>query len=391
MAVERGQRTTVRFGGVRAEVSLVKTSGKPAGMPEHETKRVLAPQSAQHHPEVDRSRALVDPFGDDGPRTHRCRGAVVPVEVAESIPAGSPVMADSAGMARVFADPRLADRPMPVPATDAEAAELLEQQEAERIADDVAAPVTPDRLRELRAEADARRPAADPLAGPVGEAPKPGLPAEYVPPETTVQQGVHLADGTWLDLTDRLREVDDRTKVEGVEVIATIASNVVPRERVRDAHYVATADTKTSKVLALLWHGLREGGAAAVVRWTKKTQQTLGIIVARGTLGRGAHLILLELEWSENMRAPGPRALEPITARVESREVAAALELVEAFAASGAVLDDVRDMRRAKRGELLELARAGKLEDYVPPAQPVAEPEAPDLASQLAASAAARR
>jgi non-homologous end joining protein Ku len=392
MSVERGQRTTVRFGGVRAEVSLVKTSTKPKSA-QHETKRVLVEQPAaapasSEHPEVARSRGMVDPFGEseaaprfagDLPRADRDMAAafpdpVAPVVAAEDIPAGAPVMATEDGRARTFAQPMTPDDGLRAEveaglhtmdttdaAHDRQRPAELEQAEAERVADSLAKLTKPE-------------------------------PTEYVPPATDVQQGIHLADGTWVDLTARLREVDERTKVEGLEVVATIATNAVPRERVRDSHYVATADAKTSKVLALLWHGLRSTDAAAVVRWTKKTAQTLGIVVARGSRDRNtAHLVLLELEWSENMRPPGPRTLAPIAVDVAHEEVVAARELVEAFGARPSVLDSLRDERLAKRAELLERARAGELEAYVPPAAPVAPAEESDLAAAFAASAAALR
>ena len=109
--------------------------------------------------------------------------------------------------------------------------------------------------------------------------------------------------------------------------VGTIDATAVPRERVRDAYYVSIADPKKAKVLTLLWHGLRVERRAAAVKWTKRTAQALGIIVARGELGKDAHLLLLELEWAQNMRAVPPKASGPVSREVETDEVEAAAAL----------------------------------------------------------------
>ena len=204
-----------------------------------------------------------------------------------------------------------------------------------------------------------------------------------------MQQGVYTDDGTWVDLTDRLQEVDERTRVDGMEVVATIASTAVPRERVREAYFVAGVEPTEFKVLALLWHALRSENRVAAVRWTKRTAQALGVVVARGELGKDAHLVVLELEWSGNMRTPNPRVVGPIKRPLSDDEVASAVELVQAFEAGPSAMNDLRDERLAKRAELLTAAREGTLTEYVPPVEPMPDfADVTTLQDALAASAA---
>jgi non-homologous end joining protein Ku len=196
---------------------------------------------------------------------------------------------------------------------------------------------------------------------------------------------VLLESGEFVDLTARLAEIDARTRVEGMEVLATIASSSVPRTRVRDAHWIGLAPGSSSgaKVLAILWRALRQEDAAAVVRWTKRTKQAVGIIVAIGRLGQGAALCLLELEWAANLRAPGPRACAPLDVEVSDREMAAAVRLVDAIGKPASFVDGLHDERAVKRAELLGAARDGTLDRYTPPAEPVERVAGVDVADAL--------
>lgn len=387
---ERGQRTTLRFGSVSAEVNLLKTSGKPKSAA-HETRRMAV--SAEEIAAAERAAAeampVADPLGGDD---------FLP-------PTREPGRDDFAGASFAIAEePEEFDVPDPGRPYDPAIDHLADPRSGPAIA----APELPDRL-----PPELARPLTPTEADALdhGDAPpltredvaehvqRPYPPREYVATVTRVEQGVHTETGDWIDLTARLEEIDRLTKVDGLEVIATIATNAIPRERVRDAHYIAGVDPEQFKVLALLWRALRATDRAAAVRWTKRTAQTLGLLVARGWDPAGANprggepacLVLLEVEWQENMRKPTSRVTGPIRAEVEPGEITAAAELVDAFAGPPARLNDLRDTRLAARAELLQLARDGKLKEYRPPAEPMPETvaeEAPDLAAALAASSA---
>lgn len=341
MATERGERTRLMFGGVSAEVSLVKTSGKPTEA-KHDTRRMIGDRPAEDV----RAEALQQ-------WQQRRRAAEAEADATRD---GGRAMASAI-------------------------VEAEERDVQRRMADD-----------------------GDPLGGgnvvtgtylTLDDEPETDPYAEL--PEERIEQGVQLDDGSFIDLTARLAQIDEATKIEGLEVIATIGSTSVPRYRVRDSHWIGLAgdqrakDKTPAKVLALLWRSLRATNGAAVVKWTKRTNQALGIIVAQGsdTLGT-RRLCLLELEWSANMRGPGPRATMPLDVEVSARELAAAAALVEALHEPPAILDSVRDERNGKRAELLTAARDGKLEAFVAPVKAGGVPEGADLADQLASAGASR-
>jgi non-homologous end joining protein Ku len=312
MAGERGQRTTLVFGGVAVDVSLSKASAKPKDAA-HDVRRMIGDEPA----EVARAKAL------------------------------------DVWRGRVKVTPDISDEPP------------VDQRWA---VDDRFVEALDDVLADAPAAALASPP--DPFAD--------------LPPER-VEQGVLLESGEFVDLTDRLAEIDERTRVEGMEVLATIASSSVPRTRVRDAHWIGLAPGSSSgaKVLAILWRALRQEDAAAVVRWTKRTKQAVGIIVAIGRLGQGAALCLLELEWAANLRAPGPRACAPLDVEVSDREMAAAVRLVDAIGKPASFVDTLADERAVKRAELLGAARDGTLDRYTPPAEPVERVAGVDVADAL--------
>jgi hypothetical protein len=183
------------------------------------------------------------------------------------------------------------------------------------------------------------------------------------------------ADGGWEDLTERLAEIDERTRLDGMEVAYTVASSAVPRLRVRDAHFVAPADQGATGVLAHLWQGLRDGDLAALVRWTKRTNQALGAIVASGTV-LNAHLVLLELEWTASMRALPARArLGDAVEAVTPQGARAVADLLDALRGRPGVVAHMRDERAAQRAELLDAARAGHRLPEPPEPEPGPEAE----------------
>jgi hypothetical protein len=227
--------------------------------------------------------------------------------------------------------------------------------------------------------------AVEPMGnGAQAEAPKRVAPKPD--PRGEVRRGVTGPDGEFVDLTDALSFIDERTILDGMEVVATVPQSQIPAVRVRDARYITPAADGAGRVLGLIWSGLRERHSAALVRWTKRTNQALGAIVARGGGSEPRYLILLEVEWSANMRAPGARAdLDgPVEASSqEERKMAA--HLVQAYKRQPEVLLELRDERTEQRADLLEAAREGKA--WVPPVEEEQPEEAESLADALAAAA----
>lgn len=340
MSERASQTTTLIFGGVSAEVGLVKTSGKRKEA-RHEVRRMIGDLPADEA----QARALAEWAARHG----------VTTETVEQPDAES--LAD--GLARVgSAAAQKADEPF------------------RDLGDD---PFGPADAADVVLT---RKPLGD-VQGPFD-----GL------PEERVEHGVTLDDGTWIDLTDQLALIDERTRIEGMEVVATITGHAVPRTWIRDSHWVTLAGgagQRDAKVLALLWFALRETDEAAVVRWTKRTNQSLGIIVATGmrSVPESMALCVLEVEWPQNRRKPGPRSTTPISAETSDRERAAAIELVRSLHEPPGVLVALRDERAGARADLLSAAREGRAgEVKLPPAPSPVRP-VEDVADALLAGAEA--
>ena len=341
---ERGSKvTTLQFGRVSAEVALIKSSSAPKGA-QHETRRV--PKAAQEVRDaiVERAGEDVAPYLTANTATSR--------EGIEGLGAG-PVDVDLPAMQKLGEDLTAAFH-------RAEAAESPEG--------------LPDTFTPGPQTAAGGAP-RDALTGgddgsfgfdPVGEGLRQAA-AMAPAPEFDVQQGVYReTDGEWVDLTATLKTIDERCILDGMPIAATVAATAVPSMRVRDAHYVAPASEGAPKVLALVWMALRETRKAALVRWTKKTNQALGALVARGG-ENDPHLVLLELEWKQNMKPVPKRALLKMAMpTLTGDNVAAAVRFVEAYHETPAIFDALRDERAGLRADVLAAARAG---------EPVAVPE----------------
>jgi hypothetical protein len=339
VAERASQTTTLVYGGVSAEVGLVKTAGKPKAA-EHEVRRMIGDVPADEA----RHRALV--------------------EWQERHAPNSPAWREARGLEPIRPARTAADS---LPLSDAVRVGPLDE-----LTDD--SPLTDV----IVAEYDRETAAADPFAG---------LPAERV------EHGITLDDGSWLDLTEELALIDERTRVEGMEVVATISATAVPRRRIIGSHWIALAGSgkRQAKVLGMLWDSLRRTSTAGVVRWTKRTNQSLGIITASGSLRDGtAALCLLECEWSQNLRAPGPKSTEPIKLALEltDAEIEASSSLAVALRRAPGVLDELRDERNGARADLLTAAREGRLGDAVLPEAPAPRDDGGDVVAAMLAARA---
>lgn len=167
-------------------------------------------------------------------------------------------------------------------------------------------------------------------------------------------------DGEFIDLTDLLAEVDKANKLGAAEINATVPSRTLPRLRLRGSYFVAPAEPDASPFLAHLWLGLRRTHSAAVIRWSKRTNQALGALVPTYD---GPHpiLVLLELEWKQAMRdAPAQAFLGDAVAQVSESGADAVTEAMRELRRPPEIWDELRDERNAQRAELLDSARRGE-------------------------------
>lgn len=185
---------------------------------------------------------------------------------------------------------------------------------------------------------------------------------EPVAASERVEHGLTV-DDEWVDLTEQLNAIDAATILKEMEVDATVARNAIPNMRVRGAYYVSPAAPGASPALGYVWKALRDTGSAALVRRTKRKNQALGAVVPVGYEHGGGpiYLVLLELEWSANVRpVPNNADLTTAVANLEVRGRQAAASLVTQMHESPRVFEELRDERIGRRAELLEAARAGK-------------------------------
>lgn len=188
---------------------------------------------------------------------------------------------------------------------------------------------------------------------------------EDVQPEKP-RKGILKEDGAFVDLTDHIAAIAERTTLDCLEVVSFIRREQVPRERISEAFYVGAGGGKKkgpfppSKVLALLYRGLKSSGRAAVVRWGKRTKSAVGVMVPHPS---GA-LVVLELAYAENTLAPSPDCLTHNHVEVSESKLTQIADLIATMADSRASLDDIRDHRASLEDELVVRAEHGELDEY---------------------------
>lgn len=193
-----------------------------------------------------------------------------------------------------------------------------------------------------------------------------------------VRRGLWLDDGEFVDLTDHLERVEEESRVEALEVLGFLRRERVPRERVVDSYFLAAEDGAGARLARVVYEAMKESGRVAVVRWTKRKGQSLGVLTPRGD---GA-LVVLELAFAEVCRAPNAKCLSHLQAEVSRDVVEQAQGLIESMSWSPDQLDEIRNRRVELEQELLDGAERGKVKaDVVAPERPAAE--IADLAALL--------
>lgn len=197
-----------------------------------------------------------------------------------------------------------------------------------------------------------------------------------------VRRGIRLENGRFIDCSDQLVAIEERTKLDRIEVIATVDSTQVRRERVVSAYYIGAQDAGAKPRLRLLYEALKLRREVAVVKYTTKSRQRLGIVAPNAKTGT---LVLQELVYSDDWREPPAKALAIQSAKVEARQVEAMTQILAAMHDTVEAVDEQRDEAIVLREELATRARAGEIDVEV--VEPIpAEEDAPDLMEALRAS-----
>jgi DNA end-binding protein Ku len=200
-------------------------------------------------------------------------------------------------------------------------------------------------------------PFAPPAAGdPLAAVPDPE-PEPAEPEKSERRRGRVLADGRFVDLEDGLKDIEATTKLEEMRVADFIRTEEVRRDRIIGSYYIAPAGDGAGQALVLLHEAMRNTKRAAVVKLSKRTKQTLGVLVPDSD---SKSLLLLELAWADDVRAR-PESLASLeTIPAVDWQVEVAEDLVKAMSSTRSASLEVQvDDARALRAELLRNAEAG--------------------------------
>lgn len=200
-------------------------------------------------------------------------------------------------------------------------------------------------------------------------------------PKEKPRKGIIDAEGKFIDLTDNIEEIAERTTLDRLEVVSFIRREQVDRARILDAYYVGA--NGGAKVLALLYKGLKLRERAAVVRWGKRTRSSVGVMVPH----RSGALIVLELAYAENALLPSPACLTYQHVEVTDAQVEQIADLIDTMAEGRDSLDDIRNHRTQLEDELVLRAEHGELDDYE--AESYDTDDAVESLSEMLAAAAA--
>lgn len=189
--------------------------------------------------------------------------------------------------------------------------------------------------------------------------------------KSDVRRGVRLDDGAFIDCTPQLAQIEEDTKLEEMRVVEFIDVGQVERARVEASYYIGATEPQAAKPLKLIYEAMRMTRRVAVVKWSSRSRQSLGVLTAHGNSGC---LVLLRLAWAEDWREPPAKAISVSRARVTLEEVTMATRLVGAMSGKGSVtLDALRDDAIVRREELYAAALAGEVEPVEEPPMTVEE------------------
>lgn len=202
-----------------------------------------------------------------------------------------------------------------------------------------------------------------------------------------VRRGVRREDGKFVDCTDQLDAIEARTKLDRMEIVKCIDGTRIRRDRVIGSYFVGAQDGDAKAKLRLLYDALRSRREVAVVKYTTRSRQQLGVIVPNGTNGT---LVLLTLVFAEDVREAPSKATSIQKVQMPEAQVLVMCKLLAALHGHVDDLDALRDDAVALREELMVRALAGEMDASVVEPLPAPE-ETPDLAEALEASLSAVR
>lgn len=326
LAGKPGARTTLKIGAVTAKVILHGTVGEAPKLRDYAT----AGPHGRELRYVQRAE-LAKPADADA-----AAGDVVPVQKGSPMTVGTQQPAPESDLLA-----ELQQAVAAAPKAEAPSPEARRQME-----DVITKDIGPGAFRQVMIEAPGEGESEDDM------------------PELSkgdLHRGIRQADGVFIDLTSQLADIEQRTKLDTMEVVSTMDVGQVPRDRVLGSLYVGSDSAEAPHVLRVTMEAMRRIRRVLVVAWTVKSRQSLGVVTAR----RDGAIVVLKLAWAEDVREPGERQTAHLRATAYEVEVDAMAELLGAMSETKAEgLDTMRDAARELREELDAKAEAGELAEY---------------------------
>lgn len=173
------------------------------------------------------------------------------------------------------------------------------------------------------------------------------------------RKGLRRDDDTFIDLTDEIDAIAERTKLEEMRVADFIRTEEVRRGRVLGSYYLAPDGPGAAKVIRLLHEAMRETKRVAVVKFTKRSKQTLAVLIP---LAESKSLEVIEMAWAEDLREIPVKCESCAAIPITTEEVDLAVDLVNAMSSTRAdALDTLTDDARQMRRDLIAKAEAGEI------------------------------
>jgi len=180
---------------------------------------------------------------------------------------------------------------------------------------------------------------------------------------------------------EALDAITEQTILDTFEIEDFVAVKDLPTERFTDTYFLAPQTGVNPKPLKLLYEALRRTKKAGVFKLTLTTRQYLAALYAKD----GALIVNL-MHFASDF-AKVSRASEVLdSVAVEPKQVALAVELIDAMTSDGEVIDSFEDDLIPLKQDLVDKALAGKTLVKPKKGEKAPEPVTSDLEAQLRAS-----
>lgn len=186
-----------------------------------------------------------------------------------------------------------------------------------------------------------------------------------------IRRGVRRDDGKFIDLTTQLEAIEELSKLDECRIVSFIDVGQIDRARILGSYDIGANEPGAATTLRTLFEALRQTRRVGVVKFTKRSKQSLAVIAPHARRGT---LVMIEVEWANRVREPHEKAAAIASAAFNPDEVEATASLIELMHGRVEELDKLRDDRVTQTAALLAAVEAGKVEAFKAPERPKPEP-----------------